>query len=300
MNIDVDWSGYLNNQEMAAQELGQMLHAGELALFLGAGISMDHGAPSWHALARAMAWESKVGSAGINRAKIRGGELATIFSKIQRARPDQFEALVKKWLYCRWTPKRGNWASSNLVAMGSLMSGTNRGRIDTVLTLNFDSILEMYLRLYGFIPQSITSFPSTLRRADVHIFHSHGYLPFNADDGSDSSDILLSNQTYLEAMGEDNHPRKRMMEYVFGQKRVLAIGLSGDDIYSRAVLAALAKRNPHGPLMGFWVIGPRDSADKVAALKESKLAAVRMKSYKELPEFLFAIARHAASAMGLK
>ncbi len=174
--------------------------------------------------------------------------------KIKRKDPAHFDALVRKWLYSRWETKGGHWASPTLVALGSLMSGTNRGRIDTVLTLNFDSILEMYLRLYGYITQTVTKFPSTLHRADVHVFHSHGYLPYSPEDGSDTPDILLTSQTYLEALGDRNDSRRDMMEHIFGQKKVLAIGLSGDDIYSRAVLAAMAKRNPHGPLSGFWIV----------------------------------------------
>jgi hypothetical protein len=174
------------------------------------------------------------------------------------------------------------------------MSGSNRGRIDAMLTLNFDSYVEMYLRLYGFITQSISTFPCILKRADVHIFHSHGYLPLGTEDGNDT-DILLSKQTYLEAMGENDNFRKRMMEYVFGQKKILAVGLSGDDDFSRSVLAALAKRNTHGSLMGFWVASPNCSNDKVHELKKSNLAVVRLTSFNELPEFLFSIARHAAS-----
>jgi hypothetical protein len=98
-------------------------------------------------------------------------------------------------------------------------------------------------------------------------------------------------------MGSDGHPSKKMLEYVFGHKKVLAIGLSGDDLHSRSVLAALAKVGAHGGFMGFWIIGPHDSDDKVAELKESKIAAVRLASYKDLPEFLFSIARSAAAFM---
>jgi len=43
--MDVDWSAYLNNPETAAEELGRLLHRGELALFLGAGISKNLGVP---------------------------------------------------------------------------------------------------------------------------------------------------------------------------------------------------------------------------------------------------------------
>lgn len=291
---DVDWSGYLKPAK-AAIELGRLLHRGELALFVGAGISRDLGLPSWHSLARAMARESKVGGGGINKRQVPGGGLADIFSQIKR-KPVNFDALVKKWLYYKWTDKRGNWASDTLAALGSLMLGSNRGRVDTILTLNFDSIVEMYLRLYGFIPQSISKFPCLLRRADVHIFHSHGYLPFDNKDGDDT-DILLSKQTYLEAMGDSNSFRKRMMDYVFGQKKVLAIGLSGDDVFSRSALAAVAKQNAHGTFIGFWVIGPNESDNKVHDLRDSKLAAVRLNSYDELPEFLFSIARSAAALM---
>src|ERR1043166_488855 len=120
-----------------------MLYAGELALFLGAGVSIGF-APTWHTLARVMAREAKVKAGSINRKKMRGEDLADVFSKIKRTAPDKFDARVKHWLYYRWEKKAGNWASDTLVALGSLMSGTTRGRIETVLTLNFDSILDMY------------------------------------------------------------------------------------------------------------------------------------------------------------
>ena len=289
-----DWSKYLNDTDAAATVLCKLLNAGELALFVGAGISRDLGAPSWHSLARAMAWKLNLGCGSINHKTKRGGDLAEIFDEIKE-RDSHFDAHIKKWLYFKWNKKSGNWASDLLVALGSLMSGTIRGRVDTVLTLNFDSILEMYLRLYGFRAQSISDFPCILRRADVHIFHSHGYLPLDAEDGDDSG-ILLSKQNYLETMGEENNFRKRMMNYIIGQKRVLAVGLSGDDDFSRAALAALAKHGPHGSLVGFWVIGPHDSSAKVSALKASKIAAIRLPSFDYLPEFLFNIARKASAA----
>jgi hypothetical protein len=102
-----------------------LLHAGELTLFLGAGVSKDLGVPTWHSLARAMARESRIESKGINRKKLKGEDLAALFSKIERRNPARFETLVKRWLYCRWDHKRGNWASDTLVCPEtiSLLSG---------------------------------------------------------------------------------------------------------------------------------------------------------------------------------
>jgi hypothetical protein len=301
MSVDVDWGAYLTYPERAASLLGQWLNDGELALFVGAGISLELGAPGWHLLARMMARGAGIQAAGINRKKVSGENLADIFSAIHDANPHDFASNVKGCLYHRWNnrKKSGNWASDTLVALGSLMSGTVRGRVDTVLSLNFDSILEMYLRLYGFIAQPVTTFPCVLQRADVRIFHSHGYLPLEAEDGS-STDILLTKQTYLEAIGDEASPRRRMMDYVFGQRRILAVGVSGDDLYSRAVLANIAKRHKEGPLMGFWIGGPALSSAKADSLQKSKLAAVRLPSFRELPDFLFSIARHAANAQATK
>ena len=115
---DIDWQDYLDKPAKAAQDLGEILHRGELALFVGAGISKGLGAPSWHSLARAMARDSKVGGGGINRKRITGGDLANIFTKIKR-NSGNFDALLKKWLYYKWTKKSGNWASHTLVALGS-------------------------------------------------------------------------------------------------------------------------------------------------------------------------------------
>ena len=290
--MDVDWGLLVDSPDEAAKELGTMLHKGQLALFVGAGISKGLGAPDWHSLARMMARRTAgINGKGINRKTVPSEKLAEIFTRISRRLGSSFDAEVKKCLYYRLTKKKGNWASGTLVALGALMSGTNRGRIDTVLSLNFDSILEMYLRLYGNIAQPITTFPALIGRSDVVIFHSHGYLPYEAEDGDDTS-ILLTSQTYLEAMGDDASPRKKMMDYVFGHKRFLAIGLSGGDMYSRSAIAAMALRAEG--TMGYWILGPNEDDDKVADLKESKIAAVRLASFADLPEFLFKIARHAA------
>lgn len=292
--MDIDWEGYLNDPRLAAGAIARVLHAGRLALFLGAGVSKAMGVPTWHTLARLMVRDAKLPILGINRKKD-GSVLADAFSRVSRKDPVNFEKNVKKWLYYRWNKPAGNWASDTLVGLGALMSGTNRGRVDTALTLNFDSFLEMYLRLYGCIPQTITTFPCLIGRADVKIFHSHGYLPFDAEDGSDTS-ILLNKQTYLEEMGADSTPRRKMMQYVFGHKTMLAVGLSGDDTYSSAILSAIAKQSGE-PLMGYWIIGPNEPASKVADLKEMKMAAVKLPSFNFLPEFLFMIAREAASLM---
>src|SRR5580693_6298930 len=92
-----DWSKYLNDTDAAATDLGKLLNAGELALFVGAGISRGLGAPSWHSLARAMAWKLNLACGSINHKTKRGGDLGEIFDEI-KAHDPLFEAHVKRWL----------------------------------------------------------------------------------------------------------------------------------------------------------------------------------------------------------
>lgn len=297
--MDIDWDLYLDYPDEAASELGTILYSGELALFLGAGVWKSFKLPDWHGLARSMACEIGAGGKGINHKKISGSALDGKFSEIRRMCKNnaEFHRLVKKWLYYHWRTKKGNWASDTLVALGSLLAGSRRGRVDTVLTSNYDSILEMYLRLYGFVPQSVTTFPCILTGADVTIFHSHGYLPLEAEDGDDSERIILDKQTFLSAMGNSESPSRKMMEYVLGFKTILAVGLSGDDPYSGSVITHLNEKNLGRRIMGFWLVGPNEEEQKIADLRESGFAAVKLPHFAELPEFLFKVARNAATKM---
>jgi hypothetical protein len=297
MDIDIDWDLYLDYPDKAASEIGKILYRGDLALFLGAGVWKSFKLPDWHSLARSMACEMCVEGKGINHKRISGAALDGKFSEIRRKCKDtaDFHRLVRKWLYYHWRSKKGNWASDTLVALGSLLAGSYRGRVDTVLTSNYDSILEMYLRLYGFVPQSVTTFPCLLTGADVTIFHSHGYLPLEAEDGSDSERIVLDRQSYLSVMGNPESPSKKMMEYVLGFKTILAVGLSGEDPYSGSVIAYVNEKNLGRRIMGFWMVGPNEQEQKIADLRESGFAAVKLPDFAELPEFLFKVARNAAT-----
>jgi len=87
-----------------------------------------------------------------------------------------------------------------------------------------------------------------------------GYLPLDEEDGRDT-EILLTKETYLDAIGDETSPRRRIMEHVFGERKILAIGVSGEDVYPRSVFEALARRHAER-LLGFWIVGPRVSADK--------------------------------------
>jgi hypothetical protein len=281
----------------AVEYLGPRLCGGTLALLLGAGVSKPLGLPSWPELLNAA-------FAQIGEAPFDGADLelaATRLAASCKTKGIDFRAVVTACLY-----PDGGLASSSLMgsrrmgALGAMLMGSSRGNVDTVLTFNFDSVLEEYLLLHGYIVNVVTKLPALIGGEDVTVFHLHGYLPSRTGPGRASDDIILTKESVNKMVGDPNHPWRLILRQVVRSKVLLLMGISGETAIGSAlgsILAYEAEQLSADRPSAFWLGAGELSSDFVTVLLAANVVPVSVESYEKIDEFLLAICRDAASHM---
>ena len=291
----LDWELIAQDKEHAAAVIAQSLNTGELALFLGAGLSMSLGLPSWTGLLERtfdlLPRYPRVDVSGLDATGL-GHQFEEVREFV--GSKAAFNDVVRRSLYGDWRPHLGNWANDLLISLGTLLVPGRRGHIDTVLTLNFDNILELYLRAYGFLAQSSSVFPVIRKNADVMVYHSHGFLPFGTECVENET-LVLDALSYDREMGQQNSSRRRMMESVIHQKIVLGVGSSGSDPYSNAILAATPNTNPLREVVGYWLMVAKKEDPQVRRFYRRRIFPVLFGDHSEIPSFLLTVSEKAAA-----
>lgn len=292
----IDWEAIAEDRDFAREILAGRLRKGELALLLGAGVSQSVGFPNWRGLLKeSLLRVPEVPSRDVE--KLSTEELGDCFEELRtKLKTDAaFNELIRNVLYKNWQPGIGHWANDLLIAIGTLIIPGRRGHVDTVLTLNFDDVLEQYLRVYGFVAQSSSEFPVIRSGADVIVYHSHGFLPYGTGC-IDHEKLILDSLSYDQDMGNSNSLKRRMMESVIYQKIIVGIGVSGADPYSRAVIAATPGVGTVArDVVGYWLMIGEKESNEVKKLVRRRIFPILFKDVKEIPPFILSVAETAAA-----
>ena len=190
--------------------------------------------------------------------------------------------------------------SSRMGALGAMLMGSRRGNVDTVPTLNFDSVLEEYLLLHGYIVRVITSLPAMTGGEDVTIFHLHGYLPSRTGPGRQSEDIKLTKDSFLKMVGDPNHPWRFILRQTVRSKVLLLLGISTDTAIGNAlgsILSYEAQFLPADRPSAFWVAAEAPVPEVFETLLAANVVPVTVESHEQIDPFLLSVCREAADHM---
>ena len=301
IHVDYGHSDFEKDSFLATSVIGKHLRQGALNLFLGAGVSMGFGFPSWSRLvARVVEFDDAptkdVTSSQLKQYRDKGAdELMRLVDDYDDGSHDYMKR-VHRALYFRVAESLLDklQQTPQLFALGAMITGSCRGRVKTVVTYNFDDLLEQHLRMLGY--SYCTRFePDTLStRADVEINHVHGLVPQELDDSADGSHIVLSKRSFRkrQAFLETGWPAYIVQG--LAAKVGLFIGQSGDD---NSVLTYLERANsdirrPHGYL-GYWLLTPDAYSRNAKTLTEVNMCPIRLEKA-DIPRFLFAVCEAAA------
>jgi SIR2-like domain len=215
---------------LAAPALGQLLHDGALGLFIGAGVSSGFGLPKWKELiARILAKEHDADFVASLATKSTP-DLCRLINPIDDGSPSYVET-VHKALYRDVKPRLADQLvrSPLLLAVAALITGSCRGRVDSITTYNYDDLLEQYAHTLGYTTCRRTQFDDLSTRADVEINYPHGSLPQSWTPEDDLPQIILSNQSYRDRRTEIRNGWSSLIQHKLYTKIGLFVGLSGDD-----------------------------------------------------------------------
>lgn len=226
---------HLSYKPHATEYLAHRLNEGNLVLFLGAGTSAGFGLPNWLKLVN----ELRI----VANLPILSGEATT--TNLQEA-ADEVEDILKgeklsdairSILYKDFDSLSIEKVLDNklLVAVTSLLMGSKRGRVTRVVTLNYDSMLEWFLELFGFIVQPIYKLPALEGSEDVRVYHPHGYIPHSSVGNDTGDQIILSQSSADRRLGSPNDKWFEMTRHILSTGVGLFIGMSENTLGDRAL-----------------------------------------------------------------
>lgn len=277
---------YADDRELTIVDLAAALYRGELALFLGAGISRDFGLPTWPQLVRQC-----LDGVGLSSAKIVddvGFEVLTQAMGIFRDHigdDAKYHAEVKRHLYDH-ASRREEWQPSALLnSIGALLMGSRRGKIHDVWSLNYDDVLEWYLRLHGLVSQIIAEIPSLLRDVDVTIFHPHGFLPFDDAFYPASREIVFDDRSYAKRGVGKAQEWREAVQNALRSKIFLAIGLSWTDRLLGDLIMEASEANNDRPT-AFWMFGHKGTDEEVQDCIRHNVVPLQFEKHSEFAPFI--------------
>jgi hypothetical protein len=289
------FDAYIGDHNAAAMDLGAALVRGEMAIFLGAGVSVDSNLPKWNELVRRCCLQCNIDCTDIT---------PDTDSETLRFRMDAVEEKMKVTggylkgvhdaLYDAYIKTKTTYQPTRLLqALGALMMGSRRGCARDILTLNYDDVLEHYLTYHGYIADVITE-PQRLRRnLDVSVYHPNGFLPMYKENKW-TSKIVFSQESFGLALGDGN-PWKRQIQQLLETRIVLAVGMSFRDPVITSLAAnvkAIAEASARPT--AFWLTTDSANPDELRSMKKHQIVALCCKDYKDYPDFLLSICQSAA------
>lgn len=221
----------------AIEHLGPRLFDGSLSLLLGSGVSKPLGLPTFQELI-------DLGLASVGEPPFAGSDPelgATRLAAACRKSSRDIREVITTCLYPGGgLPASALMGSPRMGALGAMLMGSRRGHVGSVLTLNFDSVLEEYLSLHGYVANIVTELPALTGGEDVTVFHLHGYLPSKTGPGRPSKEITLTKESVLKMVGELNHPWRVVLRQMVRSKVLLLLGISSETAIGSALGSILA------------------------------------------------------------
>lgn len=250
------------------KRLQQAFRNGNLTLYLGAGVSVASGLPTWDKLVLSVYFatisEQKLGNwrpfpnylYAISEWYLREirEPLEITARKLRKMYPDgargeqAFLAAVREGLYrledssLRDSGRPETLGNSTLLAVAELCKAKRGKRygVRSVITYNYDDLLETALKNGDKRKAHPVYSDENADNDRLPIFHVHGYIPFPEDDVPEPSGVVFTEEEYNSAASNpyswSNLVQLREMSNAVG----VMIGLSLSDRNIRRLLDALA------------------------------------------------------------
>jgi SIR2-like domain len=293
---------YADNEGKCISKIAAILNNQQLGLILGAGASMALNLPSWKVLVERCIHE--IDSKNI----VTDENVKAIAQKIKNHYKEDLELYhekIKEKLY-EGVEFNFNLARKEmLIALTSLFVGKTRGVVNNVISLNYDNVLEWYLKINGLNTCNAGKNHLEEFNYDVKILHLHGYLPNDNLYGSNSDKIVFTNEDFEDRqVGREYF--KELMKDFYKRHVFVTIGLSSHSIvddflpYLREVNTDwyekenIFRKQP----FGIAVLTNYNDEQKEAMIRAGIIPCKVERS--EIPNFIFKISQAASEKKGSK
>jgi len=238
---------------------------GNLVLVLGSGISTECGLPDWDTLLQKLLLRLEFSDSDSEDQSL---VIAKIYNKLFNPSPliaaryirnnyekyssknkkISFEKFVRNSLY---EGKTNDDASIFKEIYQLCLGGHGGPTIDSIITYNFDDLLESYLEKMKVPSKAIYSEGMSCSRRQTPIYHVHGYLP--RGDLNKNHKIILSEDMYHRQYSEIYSWSNLLQINTFKDKTCLFIGFSLSDPNSRRLLDIAMKQRGNSDKYHFLI-----------------------------------------------
>jgi len=297
-----------SNTEYYSKELAKILTSGRLTLVCGAGVSVGAGVPTWNRLlfqllSSMMKKISKDHSIPFNKVAVTDFQenyapSSLIVGKyLKNNLGKDFIREIRSALYV------DNPITCDVIDAIIELSRPQRAvkPLDSIITFNFDSLLEENLKQENVPYKAIHKEGMTHGHNELPIYHVHGYLPKKGAIPRDT-EIVFSEDAYHSQFIEPFSWSNLIQLNKLNENTCLFIGLSLTDPNLRRLLD-VAHRKKSNTSPGHYIIKKSPSAnekvDGVARILEEQdaknlgLNLIWVDDYNEIPTFLKSIASSA-------
>lgn len=295
-DVNMSQRGFWTDDPTRRSYLAQQLNDGAMCLVLGAGVSIQLGLPTWDQLITRL-YAGNESSRPMNVDLKRQAE--HFKNKLCGSNTEQFNKAVRDALYLNCETDFEILRRDDLLgAIGALAMSSVRGRASTVITFNFDDLLEHFLEYHGFVVNAIGDETFWTRSCDVEIYHPHGCIPHKLDGSRQiSRTIVLDQREYSSLVGDESHPWRQRLLSAMRTKTCLFIGTSGLDDNLDSLVDKTQKThaitNSSTAFWGVWITGHADE-QQIAAWTSRGVFPLVLQGHARIPSELFAIAQEAA------
>lgn len=241
-----------DNQKSLIEKAKQTFESGDIVLFLGAGVSMSVGLPSWDKLLKKIMKKGTsvpesdfdfISEQCFDSSIITARYIKNLYrneheSKKGKALPNEnIELTFKEMLLTELYPSELNIKDNNkekyklIKNIGSMISSK---KVESIITYNYDDLMEQELERRNINYTSINGKNRWLK-GDIPIYHVHGLLLSDKKDIMDS-DIILSEREYHKAYKESYNWATVEQLHALRYKCCFFIGLSMSDPNLRRLL----------------------------------------------------------------
>jgi hypothetical protein len=254
----------LVDQSLAIKELKDAFNSRNLTIYLGAGVSMPSGLPSWEQLVLLLYFRTL--NADINYRvfpnyllaisewllKTKNEPLDIILRKIKNSgwNENTFVELIQETLYSGFNVFGApqipsideNKTLSAIINNLCRFSTPQNIGLKSIVTYNYDNLLEIGLELKGAVSnfQIIWSRSEEIDSAKIPIYHVHGYIPI-VGKGSTIEEMIFSEEQYNNAFQDAYYWGNMVQMQALSSNTGLMIGISLNDRNIRRILDSIKK-----------------------------------------------------------
>jgi len=298
--IDNDNDNWKEEREKTILMLLDTFKNRQFSLFLGAGVSSSSGMPNWNKLLNSL-FVSYLTKEFNNDGKINDNDINDIVDRLNEV--DNQSALMAARYLRKGLSKQGNDSAFINTITKSLydlrdknreveshlfksitnlcMPRQNGARIKTVITYNFDDLLEKNLNNKSIKHHSIYTDNETPSVDELPIYHVHGFLPEDRElyQSLERTTLVFSEEGYHHIYSDPYHWSNLIQLYNLKENNCLMIGLSMTDPNLRRLLDLSAKnieQNRH------FVFMNRLSIEKFLDTNSQHIGSTEENEYKKI------------------